>query len=343
MINAYLEGKDLYAVIAQKMFNNKYEDNLEFYPEGTVLELDGKKIVCGNKTHLNKKGKERRSNAKIMLLGILYGMSAKSTGEGMGKTAKEGQELIDNFYRGFPAVKTWIEQTKMNVKTSGYVEDWYGRRRHLPDIKLASYTAELTSDNADTVFNPFLNCSNRVKSNSVIDKYLKECESIRYNKEFEELKAKALKEGVILTANTNKIAQAERQCVNARVQGGAATLTKLAMLNIYNDKILNDLGFRLLVTIHDEVFGECPEVNKDLVRDRLVQVMVNTAKPYINVPMKCDPYCVTHWYEDEMASLIQEEFKSLEKKYGDGEDALKEVYNNHSEVSKEFIDKALAA
>ena len=69
MINAYKEGKDLYAVIAQKMFNNRYEDNLEFYPEGTEIELDGKKIICGNKTHLNKEGKERRSNAKTMLLG----------------------------------------------------------------------------------------------------------------------------------------------------------------------------------------------------------------------------------------------------------------------------------
>ena len=45
---AYLEGKDLYCVIAANIYNNKYEDNLEHYPEGTVLELDGKKTVAGN-------------------------------------------------------------------------------------------------------------------------------------------------------------------------------------------------------------------------------------------------------------------------------------------------------
>ena len=61
MIQAYKDGKDLYCVIASKVFNNKYEDNLEFYPEGTEIELDGKKIICGHKTHLNKAGKERRS------------------------------------------------------------------------------------------------------------------------------------------------------------------------------------------------------------------------------------------------------------------------------------------
>ena len=47
MRQAYLEGKDLYCVIAANIYNNKYEDNLEHYPEGAVIELDGKKIVAG--------------------------------------------------------------------------------------------------------------------------------------------------------------------------------------------------------------------------------------------------------------------------------------------------------
>ena len=47
MRQAYLEDKDLYCVIAAKIYNNKYEDNLEYYPEGTVLELDGKQTVAG--------------------------------------------------------------------------------------------------------------------------------------------------------------------------------------------------------------------------------------------------------------------------------------------------------
>ena len=48
MRQAYLEGKDLYCVIASKVFNNDYWDNMEFYKEGTVLELDGKQIVAGS-------------------------------------------------------------------------------------------------------------------------------------------------------------------------------------------------------------------------------------------------------------------------------------------------------
>jgi hypothetical protein len=47
MIDAYMKGRDLYAVIAQSAFHNNYEDNLEFYPEGTVIEENGKQITCG--------------------------------------------------------------------------------------------------------------------------------------------------------------------------------------------------------------------------------------------------------------------------------------------------------
>ena len=48
MRQAYLEGKDLYCVIASNIYNNEYWQNLENFPEGYVLELDGKKSVAGN-------------------------------------------------------------------------------------------------------------------------------------------------------------------------------------------------------------------------------------------------------------------------------------------------------
>ena len=53
MIQAYKEGKDLYASIASLAFNKPYEECLEFRPDGTI----------------NKEGKERRSQAKSILLG----------------------------------------------------------------------------------------------------------------------------------------------------------------------------------------------------------------------------------------------------------------------------------
>ena len=69
MIEAYQEGKDLYSVIASMSFGRKYEDCLEFYPEGTEIEFEGKKVICGHKTHQNEEGKRYRSMAKSILLG----------------------------------------------------------------------------------------------------------------------------------------------------------------------------------------------------------------------------------------------------------------------------------
>ena len=48
MLRAYLEGKDLYCVIAQSIWHNKYEDNLEFYPEFTEVPVGNTVQIAGN-------------------------------------------------------------------------------------------------------------------------------------------------------------------------------------------------------------------------------------------------------------------------------------------------------
>lgn len=48
MKEAYESGKDLYSLIGSMAYNLPYEQCLEFYPEGTEIEIEGKKIICGN-------------------------------------------------------------------------------------------------------------------------------------------------------------------------------------------------------------------------------------------------------------------------------------------------------
>ena len=139
MIKAYQEGKDLYSYIAAMSFGRKYEDCLEFYPEGTVLDIEGEKVVCGHKTHQNKEGKQYRTYAKSILLGITYGRGAASVGEQIGKSKEEAQAIIDKFFKAFPKVEEWINTTHKNAYKLGYVEDVAGRRRRLPDILLPKY------------------------------------------------------------------------------------------------------------------------------------------------------------------------------------------------------------
>lgn len=340
---AYLEGKDLYCVIAANIYNNKYEDNLEHYPEGTELELDGKKIICGHKTHLNKEGKERRSVAKMVLLALTYGMGTGTLAARTGKTRAEAQEIFDNFFKSFPKVQELIDKSKLSLKEHGYVEDWAGRRRHLTDYFLDPYTAaykdpsKIEADN----FNPIPTCKNRPLIDTKLKSWVERAQAARGNKAFDALVREAATEGILLEANTGRIAQAERQCLNARIQGSAASLTKLAMIQIHNSQELAERNAKLVMTIHDEVMLECPALYAEEVSEILPQIMIDAAAPYIDVPMKCDPAVESRWYCSEYAVAVQSEFKKYTGKGLTREEAFEKLYDNHPELPKEAIDNTI--
>lgn len=344
MRQAYFEGKDLYCVIAANIYNNKYEDNLEHYPEGTVIELDGKQTVCGYKTHLNKAGKERRSVAKMVLLALTYGMGPGTLAQRTGKTKAEAQEIFDNFFKSFPKVEELIKNSKEFLKTHGYVEDWAGRRRHLTDYFLDPYTATYKDEEKllSKTFNPIIGCENRPPMDETLSSYLARAKTTRSNKEFEQLAREAMaKDGIILSANTGRIAQAERQCLNARIQGSAASLTKLAMIQIHNSQELKDLDAKLVMTIHDEVMLECPALYAEQASEILPRIMIDAAAPYIDVPMKCDPAVESRWYTSEYAVAVQEEFKKLTKTGLDRDTAFTKLYAKHPELPEEAIYKTI--
>ena len=343
MKQAYVEGKDLYCVIASKIYNNDYWDNTEFYKEGTVLELDGKQVVCGNKTHLNKEGKERRSVAKMVLLALTYGMGPSTLAKRINKTTQEAQEIFDSFFKSFPKVEELIKSSKEFLREHGYVEDWAGRRRHLTDYFLNPYEATYKDENKilEKTFNPILGCENRPLMDSELATWMTRAKATRNNKEFDQLAKEAMTKGIILSANTGRIAQAERQCLNSRIQGGAGSLTKLAMIQIHNSEELRERDAHLVMTIHDEVMLECPALYADEVSEILPRIMIEAAAPYISVGMKCDPAVESRWYTGEYAVAIQSEFKKLTSKGLDREEAFNKLYKNHPELPEEAIYRTI--
>lgn len=149
---------------------------------------------------LNKAGKERRSVGKVLNLAATYGMSGKTAGIRLGyegdEAKEKGEELLNNFFTGFSGVKKAIDDSKEFLKKNGYVEDFIGRRRHLPDINLPAYTAEMkdSKNGTDANFNPILGCANRTDLNApnkiweeIVKRYAK------YVNDFQASKAK--KEG----------------------------------------------------------------------------------------------------------------------------------------------------
>ena len=103
MRQAYLEGKDLYCVIASSIYNNAYEDNLEHYSEGTVLELDGKKTVAGNDKSYKKQVTDKLEVPYFYLVPTIAGnVQASNIKAGDKIVANEGAfevsaiETVDN-------------------------------------------------------------------------------------------------------------------------------------------------------------------------------------------------------------------------------------------------------
>lgn len=326
MITAYKENKDLYATIASGVYKNDYWDNMEHHQDGSP----------------NPDGKKRRSNCKSLLLGIMYGRGAPSIAEQIHSSVEEAQKIINDFYSQFPKVKAWTDKTEHDAKVTGYVEDLWGRRRRLPDILLPKYT--IKTKQTVTEFNPLLYTLGKVSNSSqtLVENYRKRLDKVKSRKDYQAIQHEAEKNGVTIVDNGAFISQAERQCVNARIQGGAASMTKVCMRKIFDDKELNDLQAHLVLQIHDEVIVECPEENADKVIDRLTYVMKNSVTDKVNVPFKCDGYKVTRWYEDDFGDILREKYRALLDEGKTESQAFDIMLEENSELTKEELSSFLS-
>lgn len=325
MIDAYKQGKDLYATIASRVYHNNYEDNLEFNPK------TGKRSEAGAK---------RRSSVKGLLLGIMYGMTVQGIAQRLECDQKEAQSIIDGFYNGFPKVRKWTDDTMSSARKTGYVEDWYGRRRRLPDLLLPEYSIKYMNDSAST-FNPIIGCSYRSIDPKVESALLEKLHKAKDRRSVVNVINDAKEDGISIHSNSNLISRSERQCVNARIQGGAATMTKVAMIKIHNDEELNRLGFRMLIGVHDELIGECPKENADEVAKRLSYVMSTCIAEHCVVPFKCDADVSERWYYNVYCNELQTDKKAFMGKGMTEEQAIDKICEEHIESTREFIMQCL--
>lgn len=285
MYNTFMDGKDLYSEIASKAFNKTYEECREFNEDGTT----------------NKEGKARRTQAKSVLLGVLYGRGEASIGEQLKVSTQKAHDIKESVFRGFPAIKKFEQSSLDMAYNEGYVTTVCGRKRRLPDLQLDEYEFKW-KDGAPPDDDLLDFDSDNVNSDipdAVINKYLRKLRNAWGSGKraiFEEANA----EGIWIVDNGAKIADAERQCVNARIQGSAADLTKLAMIDLVDNEELKRLGFRILVPVHDEIIAECPEENVKECSKLLAETMSNAAEKILEMPIKCDVEITRAWYGEEM-------------------------------------------
>lgn len=288
LINAYNNGKDLYAHIGHLALKVPYEDCLEHFPDGSV----------------NPEGKARRNKMKAIVLALMYGKGTKALAEDLKISLEEASELIKSFFTEFSSVKNFIDSSQKFAKTYGYVKTFWGRKRRLPDMLLDKY--EYTYVNGiGNDFDPLGDFSTPVETTKEVSKTIKDKWNNKLDRAYgfknkQIIIERALQEdGVKIKENSMKIADAERQTVNSIIQGSAGDMTKLASIIIYNDKRLIERDCHILIWVHDEIIVTCPIKYAKECAEFLSEDMRAAGKE-LSVPMKCDTEITKIWYGEEL-------------------------------------------
>ncbi|MEA5140612.1 DNA polymerase I [Arcicella rigui] len=184
MIEAFNQGRDIHATTAAKVFN----------------------------VSLDEVTSDMRRKAKTVNFGIIYGVSAFGLAQQIAISRTEAKEIIDSYWREFPAIKRYMDTAVIEARDKGYVETILGRRRYLRDIN----------------------------SNNMVERGF-----------------------------------AERNAVNAPIQGSAADMIKVAMIKV-NDFIKQEkLQSRIILTVHDELVFDVHKSELELMKTKVNELMVN--------------------------------------------------------------------
>lgn len=88
---------------------------------------------------------------------------------------------------------------------------------------------------------------------------------------------------------------AERNAINAPIQGSAADIIKVAMAHIYQRITSNKLKAKMILQVHDELNFSVPASEKELVQQIVIEEMEHAYR--MHVPLKADCGWGNNWLE----------------------------------------------
>ncbi len=175
---------------------------------------------------------EMRRNAKTVNFGIVYGISAFGLSERLGISRTEAASVIDQYFKKYPGLRQYMEQTIRFARENGYVETIMGRRRYLRDINSANATVR---------------------------------------------------------------GFAERNAINAPVQGSSADMIKIAMINIHEAILAGKMKSRMILQVHDELVFDAHREEVNALKQTVMEKM-KTAIP-MSVPVEVEINTGENWLE----------------------------------------------
>jgi DNA polymerase-1 len=174
--------------------------------------------------------REKRSLAKTINFGVLYGMGSTRLARETGLTRKEAAGFITRYFERMPSVRLYIDQLVAEATSTGYARTLLGRRRPLPELR---------------------------------------------------------------DHNRGVRALGERLAVNTPVQGTAADIIKLAMVNVQRRLDGAGLNAAMLMHVHDELVFEVAEDDLDKLQSLVVEEMEGAFD--LDVPLSVDVGFGLNW------------------------------------------------
>ena len=175
---------------------------------------------------------EQRRYAKVINFGLIYGMSAFGLAKALGIDNTAARNYIDRYFQRFAGVRRYMDETRQQAKSRGYVETVMGRRLYLPEIN---------------------------------------------------------------SPNGPRRAGAERAAINAPMQGTAADLIKLSMVQVQQMIDQQQRRCRIIMQVHDELVFEVPEDEVDWLREAVPACMAQVAA--LRVPLLAEVGVGRNWDE----------------------------------------------
>ena len=81
----------------------------------------------------------QRRNAKAVNFGIVYGISSFGLSEDLSIGRKEAAKYIEDYFKTYPGIKTFLDDTVAHAKEMGYVVTLFGRRRPVPELSSSNF------------------------------------------------------------------------------------------------------------------------------------------------------------------------------------------------------------
>ncbi len=111
LIEAYRQEKDIHRITASQVFHTPFSE---------VTDL-------------------QRRNAKAVNFGIVYGISSFGLSQGLSITPAEAQQYIEDYFKAYPKIKAFLDESVATAKEKGYVTSLFGRRRPIPELSAGNF------------------------------------------------------------------------------------------------------------------------------------------------------------------------------------------------------------